>query len=319
MKITKRLILVILILIINSLLLQKKIKKIKEKYYDETIKDAENQSSGLKNLVSSVNNKILRVKNTTNDIFENTVKNFDERKKVLENKNKTVDSIGNINTYKSQKNNYEKQKSQLNDVLGVQLDTKQEQQKQINGLNTYISDNFEPNIYKLNNLTNKKKFHLMDASNNNYIILKNFDGIPVLSSINDINKISNKDKLIFQLFKDDTNLDYMYDPKNIPISNYSYNDNYVLSNEKQGYLRLDNNYTLFSLYEQGLRLKLISVDNSSDNLSINNGDKFKIAHIQKKNDKFTKKFITYNDNLNQYVFSDENLTPSVFKFQFINN
>lgn len=319
MKITKRLILVILILIINSLLLQKKIKKIKEKYYDETVIDAENKSSGLKDLVSSENEKISTNKNTTNDIFKEKVKIFDEKKKVLENKNKTVDSIGNINTYKSQKKNYETQKSQLNNEINGQEFLKQYQELQINNLKTYNLDNFEPNIYELNNLTNKKKFHLMDASNNNYIILKNFDGIPVLSSINDINKISNKDKLIFQLFKDDTNLDYMYDPKNIPISNYSYNDNYLLSNEKQGYLRLDNNYTLFSLYEQGLRLKLIPVDNSSDNLSINNGDKFKIVYIQKKNDKFTKKFITYNDNLNQYVFSDENLIPSVFKFQFINN
>lgn len=319
MKITKRLILVILILIINSLLLQKKIKKIKEKYYDKTVIDAEIQSRDLKDLVSKKSQKISEDEKTTSQIFLKGVNNFNKRKEVLNNKNKIIDSIGNINIYKSQKNNYEAQKSQLNNELNGQEFLKQYQQLQINTLNTQNLDYFEPNIYELNNLTNKKKFHLIDASNNSYIILKNFDGRPVLSSINNINKISNKEKLIFQLFKDDTNLDYMYDPKNIPILNYSYSDNYVLSNEKQGYLRLDNNYTLFSLYEQGLRLKLIPVDNSSDNLSINNGDKFKISHIQKNNDKFTKKFITYNDNLNQYVFSDENLNPSVFKFEFINN
>ena len=317
MKITKRLILVILILIINSLLLQKKIKKIKEKY---SVQKVEQELKYLKTfLQKNIDEKITPEKNTANNSYSNTVNNFNKKTKVLENKKNIVNSIGNINTYKSQKNNYQTQKSQLNNFINGQEFLKRHQQSQINTLNTNILDYFEPNIYELNNLTNKKKFHLMDASNNNYIILKKFDGIPVLSSINNINKISNKEKLIFQLFKDDINLDYMYDPKNIPISNYSYNDNYVLSNEKQGYLRLDNNYTLFSLYEKGLRLKLIPVDNSSDNLSINNGDKFKIAHIQKNNDKFSKKFITYNDNLNQYVFSDENLNPSVFKFEFINN
>jgi hypothetical protein len=317
MKITKRLILVILILIINSLLLQKKIKKIKEKY---SVQKVEQELKYLKTfLQKNIDEKITPEKNTANNSYSNTVNNFNKKTKVLENKKNIVNSIGNINTYKSQKNNYQTQKSQLNNFINGQEFLKRHQQSQINTLNTNILDYFEPNIYELNNLTNKKKFHLMDASNNNYIILKKFDGIPILSSINNINKISNKEKLIFQLFKDDTNLDYMYDPKNIPISNYSYNDNYVLSNEKQGYLRLDNNYTLFSLYEKGLRLKLIPVDNSSDNLSINNGDKFKIAHIQKNNDKFSKKFITYNDNLNQYVFSDENLNPSVFKFEFINN
>ena len=317
MKITKRLILVILILIINSLLLQKKIKKIKEKY---SVQKVEQELKYLKTfLKKNIDEKITPEKNTANNSYSNTVNNFNKKTKVLENKKNIVNSIGNINTYKSQKNNYQTQKSQLNNFINGQEFLKRHQQSQINTLNTNILDYFEPNIYELNNLTNKKKFHLMDASNNNYIILKKFDGIPILSSINNINKISNKEKLIFQLFKDDTNLDYMYDPKNIPISNYSYNDNYVLSNEKQGYLRLDNNYTLFSLYEKGLRLKLIPVDNSSDNLSINNGDKFKIAHIQKNNDKFSKKFITYNDNLNQYVFSDENLNPSVFKFEFINN
>lgn len=317
MKITKRLILVILILIINSLLLQKKIKKIKEKY---SVKEIERELSYLNTfLQKKIDKKIKSEKNTADNSYSNAVNNFKKKTEVLENKKNIVNSIGNINTYKRQKNNYQTQKTQLNNEINGQEFLKQYQQLQINTLNTNILDYFEPNIYELNNLTNKKKFHLMDASNNNYIILKKFDGIPVLSSINNINKISNKEKLIFQLFKDDINLDYMYDPKNIPISNYSYNDNYVLSNEKEGYLRLDNNYTLFSLYEKGLRLKLIPVDNSSDNLSINNGDKFKIAHIQKKNDKFSKNFITYNDNLNQYVFSDENLNPSVFKFEFINN
>jgi hypothetical protein len=317
MKITKRLILVILILIINSLLLQKKIKKIKEKY---SVQKVEEELLDLKTFLQKrIDENITPEKNTADNSYSNTVNNFNKKTEVLENKNNIVNSISNINTYKRQKNNYQTQKSQLNNEINGQEFLKQYQQLQINTLNTNILDSFEPNIYELNNLTNKKKFHLMDASNNNYIILKKFDGIPVLSSINNINKISNKEKLIFQLFKDDINLDYMYDPKNIPISNYSYNDNYVLSNEKEGYLRLDNNYTLFSLYEKGLRLKLIPVDNSSDNLSINNGDKFKIVHIQKNNDKFSKKFITYNDNLNQYVFSDENLNPSVFKFEFINN
>jgi hypothetical protein len=320
MKITERLILVILILIINSLLLQNKIKKLKEKYYsDKIFLDAEIESNKLEKNIINKKTKIDNDTNKSNSSFYDEKKKLKNKTNKLKNLNEIGTNISKISEKENILSDLTKKKKTLNKQISEQKNKINGKNYVINYLDNKIKDMFEPNIYELNHLTNKTKFHLMDASNNNYLILKNYQGMPVLSSINDIKKKSNKEKTIFQLFKDDTELNYMTDPNNIPISSYFYNDNYVLSNEKEGYLTLENNNTLFLLYEKGLILNLIPVDNLNDNLSIKNGDKFKISHIEKKNNKISKNFLTYNDNLNQYIFSDNNLTPSVFKFEFINN
>jgi hypothetical protein len=320
MKIIKRLILITLILVINSVLLQNKIKNIKEKYYQIGIlSKPEKKNDELRIKSKNATEQIKKESNLSSIVFNDINQEFEKKNDDLNNLKNVVNNVSKINSTNQEISDLETERTQLNsDILNQQVIIKN-QEKQISNLNKEILDKFEPNLYELNNLTNKKHFHLVDISNNYYLMLKNFEGKLVLSSINDIKKKLNKEKTIFQLFKDDKDLDYMYDSKNIPISNYSYNDNYVLSNEKHGYLRLDNNNTVFLLFEKGSRLKLIPVSNKNKNLSIKNGDKFKIAHIKKNNDKISKNFLTYNNNLNQYVFSNNNLTPSIFKFEFINN
>jgi hypothetical protein len=320
MKIIKRLILITLILVINSVLLQNKIKNIKEKYYQIGIlSKPEKKNDELRIKSKNATEQIKKESNLSSIVFNDINQEFEKKNDDLNNLKNVVNNVSKINSTNQEISDLETERTQLNnDILNQQVIIKN-QEKQISNLNKEILDRFEPDLYELNNLTNKKHFHLVDVSNNYYLMLKIFEGKLVLSSINDIKKKLNKEKTIFQLFKDDKDLDYMYDSKNIPISNYSYNDNYVLSNEKHGYLRLDNNNTVFLLFEKGSRLKLIPVSNKNKNLSIKNGDKFKIAHIKKNNDKISKNFLTYNNNLNQYVFSNNNLTPSIFKFEFINN
>ena len=320
MKIIKRLILITLILVINSVLLQNKIKNIKEKYYQIGIlSKPEKKNDELRIKSKNATEQIKKESNLSSIVFNDINQEFEKKNDDLNYFKNIANNVSKINSTNQEISDLETERTQLNsDILNQQVIIKN-QEKQISNLNKEILDRFEPDLYELNNLTNKKHFHLVDVSNNYYLMLKIFEGKLVLSSINDIKKKLNKEKTIFQLFKDDKDLDYMYDSKNIPISNYSYNDNYVLSNEKHGYLRLDNNNTVFLLFEKGLRLKLIPISNKNKNLSIKNGDKFKIAHIKKNNDKISKKFLTYNNNSNQYVFSNNNLTPSIFKFEFINN
>jgi len=327
MKIIKRLILIILILLINSVLLQNKIKNIKEKYNQPSpLHESEEKHSELVETREDIEKKIKTESESSSQFFNNKSQELEDRKNELNDLNNIANNVSDINIFNKTISDLGAEKSQLNSYILNQQDTIKTLEEDISDLNKQILDKFEPNLYELNNLTNKKNFHLVDVSNNNYLMLKIFENIPVLSSIDDITKKSNKEKTIFQLFKDDKDLNYISDPKNIPISNYSYNDTYVLSNEKHGYLRLDNNNTVFLLFEKGSTLKLIPVDNENKkslsikkNLSIKNGDKFKISHIQKNNDKFSKKFLAYNDKLNQYSFSNDNLTPSIFKFEFINN